>query len=226
MTARNASQRIGIEDAPPAPHWGYAPQGAPQGAPPDTRYINGRRVKAAGMVDDHGMYYILPKSRAASLASSLITAIAIGVLIACALLFLPSFLAPPTTTTNVYQLGTADVPPRPTQEPPAPASAPLFPDATPVPTYDNRAYNATAQARQAEPTVERPAPQPAPAVAPAHAPTPLPEPGTAEFEPSFQEPVCASSAFITYLPGHPCHGRNGERPLVQPGEDGFVESFE
>jgi hypothetical protein len=81
------------------------------------------------------------------------------------------------------------------------------------------------------PTVERPveevAPAPAPVVeAPPPPPTALPEPGQPGFTESFQEPTCASGAFITYLPGHPCHGRNDQPPLPQPGDPGFAESFE
>lgn len=188
-----------------------------------------------GYIDDGGKIYIKPARR-----EWLWT-----ILVALSCIVLGVFLAPrlpeqfwawvypvegqtapsllPTAAVVFSQPGRPDAPP-PRQEEPAPVSVPLFNAPNPTP-YDNRAYNATAEARQAEPTVERREEQPAPAVAPALAPTPLPAPGTAEFEPSFQEPVCASGAFITYLPGHPCHGRNGERPLPQPGEDGFVESF-
>jgi hypothetical protein len=120
--------------------------------------------------------------------------------------------------------------PRPTQErrpprqeqpqdsAPAPASAPVFADATPEPTYDNEAYNATAAAVQEEEAA------PAAEILIVVTPTVLPEPGQPGFESSFQEPVC--SAMITYLRGHPCYGRVGQKPLPQPGDSDFAASFE
>jgi hypothetical protein len=177
-----------------------------------------RRSRPAGVIED-GMYYPIPTPR----IWPVIQAVCIGVILAAGILFvLPLLSAPPRTTTNAPPpLGTADVRPTPPRQPapqdaPAPAAVPLFADATPVPAYDNRAYNATAEAAQPE---QEPA-----EVLIVVTPTALPEPGAPGFEGSFQEPVC--SPMIDYLRGHPCYGRVGQQALPQPGDDGFAASFE
>jgi hypothetical protein len=107
--------------------------------------------------------------------------------------------------------------PRPVQQPvyqPPPA---VIVYATPIPAAwpdDGGADLQQPAQEQVQPAQE----QAVPAVAP------LPAPGEEGFEESFEEPTC--SAFIGYLPGHPCYGRTGQPPLPQPGEEGFVESFQ
>ena len=54
-------------------HWG-------RGDAPAERYINGRRVRAAGQVDEYGMYYIIPQSRGRWLLQALGWAVSIAML--------------------------------------------------------------------------------------------------------------------------------------------------
>lgn len=216
MAASDARRRFHPDEEPR--HWGRAPGGAPAAQ----RYVNGRLAKAAGFVDDEGMYYPMPKSR----VWPVIQAVLIGIILAAGFTFLvPLLLAPakPMMTTQ-QPLGTANVLPRPTQEP---ASAPIFDQATPIPTYDNQAWNSTAEAVQQVEVQAAP-----PEVLIVITPTVLPEPGAEGFAASFLEPVC--SPLLDYLPGHPCYGHVGQtRPtpwptsdLPQPGDPGFAESFE